>query len=378
MRALVHRTGLAGALVALAAGCTSGNSAIQPPYQSVNISTTGKLQFAVGTAAVGLPPPSSGPATAQLGLNTVVTFRKADGTSAFAVNMPVITGPPGFVVPNVCQAGIDGGTNHISGLAQMSSARSTFGTTGQAALYGFGPNNYNVSGSTPFGNYSVPFYAAAASNSSNCSSSSSGSYPATAFYGVAPAFPSTSVASFAGYNLGFVDFLATPVSGTYGLAVTVPTSPGSSQGAYTYHALAALNATRVLPVFTAASFNPNTSGGGTVSVKLPAGTREAYAQLSDSTSGATFGFAFHSSSSQALGAGSMSPCDSFELVAVGFDYPALEAAAPKNTAQTPPIVGSHGQSDVTVSFPAVGQMPPASSSSGCSSSGSSRVRRKDS
>jgi hypothetical protein len=344
------------------AACTSGNSAIQPPYQSVNISQIGKLQFAVGTANIALGGSSSD--GSFVGLNTVETFRKADGTSATAVNTPAITGPSGFVVPTSCQAGNDAGTNMITGVAQQSTATTTFGTGGQATLYGFGPNNYGPSGSVVFGDYALPFYFDTLPGSS-CSSSSG--YPTTAFYGVPPAFPGTSIAGFPGYNLGFVDFAAKPVSGSYGLAVTVPTSPGSSQPPYTYHASASMSATRVLPVFDAISFVPTINGGGTVHAGLPAGATEAYVQLIDFNSGAEFGFAYHASSSQTLANGSLANCDTVEVVGVAFDYRALEAAAPKNTAQTPPIKGTHGQSDVSQSLPQFVQLPPSSSSSGCSS-----------
>jgi hypothetical protein len=349
-------------------GCTSGNSAIQPPYQSTNISTVGKLQFEVGTATIAMQSSSVEP---YIGLNTVVTFRQSGGDSATAVNTPVITGPPGFKVPNSPGAGDDAGTNHISGSPQStSSASTTFGEVGQATLYGFGPNNYYTSGSTYFGNFAVPFY-----NDQLAGSTSSGGYPQTAFYGVPPAFPASPVSGFPGFNLGFVDFIAPAVSGTYQLAVTVPTAPGSSQAPYTYHANASMKISRVLPVFDGGAFTSNASGGGHVKVVLPAGTNEAYVQIVDFYSGAQFGLAFHGSSTQTLPDGSLAPCDVYELIGAAFDYPALEAAAPKNTQQTPKIRGSHGQDDVTVSYPQFGQVPPPPSSSGCSSSSSGHTRK---
>jgi len=343
------------------AGCTSGNSAVQPPYQSKSVSQSGKLQFAVGTATIETLT-ASGSTPGFIGLNTVVTFRQAGGESATAVNTPVITGPPAFVVPNSVQAFHDAGTNHISANAQgTSNVTTTFGTIGQATLYGFGPNNYNISGSAPFGNYAVPFY-----NDLLPPASSSGSYPSTTFYGAPPAFPTTSIAGFPGYNLGFVDFAATPVSGTYSLAVNVPVASGLSQGAANYNASANLNAARVLPVFTGIAFTGNSSGGGALKVSLPAGSTEAYVQLNDLVTGALFGFAFHASGTQTLGAGSLSPCDFFAVIGAAFDYPAIEAAAPKNTDWTPKIVGAAGQDDVSVSLPAGGQMPPPSAGGKCS------------
>ncbi|MBV9103540.1 MAG: hypothetical protein JO060_08105 [Candidatus Eremiobacteraeota bacterium] len=333
-------------LVAALGGCTSGNSAIEPPFQSVNVSQIGKLQFSVGTANIMISP-SGG---VFVGLNTVVTFRKANGTSAFAVNTPVITGPAGFVVPKSGQAGADAGTSHISGTPQLGSTVTTFGTSGQATLYGFGPNNYGPSGSFPPGNYALPFYADVMPGYS-----SSSPYPQTTFYGVPPAFPPSSIIT--GYNLGFVDFAAKAVSGTYQLAVTVPVSPGSSQQTFTYTASASMNAARPLPDFLTATFTPDKNGGGTVNIGLPPGATEAYAQLNDTTSGAIFGFAFHSSTSQTLPDGSLSSGDGYSFVAVAFDYPALEAAAPKSTVQTPKIVGPSGQDDVTVTYPQTGSAP---------------------
>jgi hypothetical protein len=361
----VAKSAFAGVLLAaLAAGCTSGNSAIQPPFTSVNISQIGKLQFAVGTANLQMPPPSSGGSGGTfVGLNTVVTFRKADGTSAFAVNTPKITGPAGFVVPNSAFAGSDGGTNTITGSPQTpTSTNTTFGQQGQATLYGFGPNNYGVSGSAPFGNYDLPFYADVLPGFS-----SSNTYPETAFYGVPPAFPQGQVSGFSGFNPGFVDFAAKPVSGSYNLAVTVPTSPGSSQPSFTYNTAASMSASRVLPVFSGITFSPTAAGGATIAVTLPAGATEAYMQVSDLSSGAMYGLEYPHSGSQTLPGGSFAGCDVVALVGVAFDYPALEAAEPMNVSQTPNIKGSHNQDDISVNFPIEAQIA-ASGGGSCSSS----------
>lgn len=327
------------------AGCTSGNSAIEPAFQSVNISTLGKLQFAVGTANIAYPA-----GTQFVGLNTVETFRQASGASAFGVNSPQIVGPPGFVVPSSAAAGSDAGTNTINSTPQGGTTSTTFGTSGEATLYGFGPNNYDTSGTANFGNYSLPFYTDTLGD---------GLYPAHTFYGLPPAFPAPPAGTgFKGYNPGFVDFAAAAVSGTYRLNVTIPTSAGSSQGPFTYSASTVLNAATVLPPFAQPIFTPAATGpGGTVTVTFPAGVMQALVEVTDTTSGASESLLFNTTGVQTdtvIGRG-----DTYQIIAVGFDYNAFAPAAPANGSQTPPIVGPSGQDDITVSAP-LGGVAPAS------------------
>jgi hypothetical protein len=67
----------------------------------------------------------------------------------------------------------------VAGCTSGNSA-TTFGTSGAATLYGFGPNNYGTSAAALYGTYPLPFYADLLGG---------GSYPATEFNGLPPAFP---------------------------------------------------------------------------------------------------------------------------------------------------------------------------------------------
>ncbi len=331
--------------VAAFAGCTSGNSAIEPPFQSANISTLGKLQFAVGTANIAYPA-----GTQFIGLNTVETFRQPSGASAFGVTSPQIIGPPRFVIPASTAAGNDARTNTMNSTAQGGTANTTFGMSGDATLYGFGPNNYDSSGTPNFGNYALPFYTDKLGD---------GMYPTFTFYGLPPAFPSPPAdTGFKGYNPGFVDFAAAAVSGTYKLNVTIPTSAGSSQGPFSYAASATLNAGKVLPPFAQPIFSPAATGpGGTVAVTFPVGVMQALVEVNDTTSATSESLLFSTSGSQSdtiIARG-----DSYQIIAAGFDYNAFAPAAPANQSQTPAILGPNGQDDVTVSAP-FGGIAPAS------------------
>ena len=98
-------------------GCTSGNSAIEPPFHSTSLADL-KLQFAVGTANIGIAGPSGSGQAQFVGLNTVVTFRQPDGSSGTLLNTPAISGPPSLRIPATADAGTDAGSNHISGSPQ--------------------------------------------------------------------------------------------------------------------------------------------------------------------------------------------------------------------------------------------------------------------
>jgi len=368
---------------AAATGCTSGNSAIAPAFQSANISQIGKLQFAVGTANIaGLAvagarvkrakagQAASGP---QVYLNTVVTFRQASGSSAFAVDEPQIVGPSGFTVPSTSDAYTDGGTNTINSTPQSPSApasqMTTFGTAGQAQLYGFGPGNAVISGSPGFGVYSLPFYAA------NLGFPSSATPQQMPFAGTAPTFSLPSTAGFPGFNEGFTDFAATAVSGSYTLNVTIPTSPGSSQKSYTYTKSATLNAGKILPTFQTPQITPNADGSVAVTLVAPTGVSEAYGEFfvpSPSGGGTNYTLFYRFSNgpteTQVLPAGTLGTCTGFVVESVGFDYPAYEAIGAVNRSQTPTIVGSSGQDDITVSAPATGETVGPSSNPSCGSS----------
>lgn len=359
---------LAGAslLFALTA-CTSGNTAIPPSQTGPNPLTIGKLQFAVGTANVAGTP----------GLNTVVTYRKADGTSAVLLSTPAIVGPTGFVVPSTTDstgaalAGNDAGTNSITGSAHptvgTAAAPTTFGASGGAFGYGFQPDNSTTAGSASFARYPLPFYTTGRQ---------------LRYIAGPPAFPQTRdgnyATGFAGWTLGFTDFLATPVAGTYALNLTIPTGFNASGNPTSgvVSASATLGSTALLPTFAAPTFAPDSAGGGTASVTVPAGVTDAYVIIVDSAAGATDCFpgtqsrpvyyALHTTTtgSQSLvlppnlgptGPGfantrSLCSGDAYRVYAVGFDYDATGAAPPTSTSIAPSIVGPSGQSDVTASL----------------------------
>lgn len=340
----------AGALAVFASGCTSGNSAIEPPFQSANISTLGVLKFAVGTANIAQEDGSA----ALTGLNTVVTFRNSRGDSAFAVDSPQIVGPAGFLVPAATTlAGVDAGTNTINYTPQIGGNPTTFGQSGSATIYGFGPNNYTTSGAAPFGTFQLPMYNDILSG---------GTYEPQSFDGLPPAFPAPPAGTgFTGYNLGFVDFAAKAVSGTYALNVLIPTSAGSSQQPYTYTASATLLASKVLPTLSGPVFTPDSTGtGGTLAVTFPAGVVEIVVEIADETAGgeSTYVFTTAASAPQSVPDGTFaSNTDEYLVSAVGCDYDAFALAAPANMQQSPNVVGPAGQDDITVAAPQDDTLP---------------------
>jgi hypothetical protein len=400
------RTALAAGATAIAlCACTSGNSAVEPPFHSTSLANL-KLQFAVGTANIGTEPNGSGVQGQTTGLNTVVTFRQTDGDSAVLLDTPAITGPPAFRVPNAPDAGTDAGTNHITAQQQTIPGGSpppggTFAQTGGAFGFGFAPDNTDTFGSANCGLYPLPFYASAASGGSGFPSFPSGSSSSGAVSSVnqdiggPPAFPTTmngtvppcTNQAFFGYSEGFVDFVARPVSGAYSLSVLVPTAAGSSTPPTTFTASATLRADRVLPPMPPPSLALDGKGGGTVTVDVPNGVSETFVEIYDlsgnchSPSGPQWFTIMtrasgvqHLSLPDNLGAGppnaptqslcapaSSFPGDTYLVWASGVDFPAFEASYPGNRAASPAIAGGAGQADVTTSFPTLGSTGSSSS-----------------
>jgi hypothetical protein len=333
-----------GGLIALPA-CTSGQSAVVPAATSVNVAATTKLQFAVGTANIA----------GTAGLNTVVTFRSTNGTSAALVNSPSIAGPAGFKVPadpNV-QGNVDSGTSNITSTPQLGSTATTFGTAWGAFGYGFVPDNSGTSGAAVFNVPMLPFYVA----NTMANPFAQLPYilgPDNSLY-VAP----TGVSGFPGFALGFADFAATPVAGTYNLTVGLGSAGGGSITSPT--AAATLTSTALLPLFTTPTYVSDGKGGGTITVTVPAGVSEAVIEVGDgsaSTGAVTVVGTFTTTSTGAqtftVPDGSIAEKDFAVIYGVGFDYPALQASPIGNgVPQTPTIVGANGQADVTTSAPAV-------------------------
>ena len=335
-----------GGLIALPA-CTSGQSAIVPPSKGANLTATSVLQFAVGTANIA----------GTAGLNTVVTFRQRNGLAATLVNTPSITGPAGFVVPSTGDSKTDGGTASITGSPQtpsgVASTKTTFGQGGGAFAYGFAPLNINQTGTPNFGAYRLPFY---------------GTSQAQYLIGPGNTYVSnfrdgTQAPGFGGYASGFTDFMASPIPGIYSLTVHVALGGGGSTP--DFNATANLSSTALLPPFQPPTYVGDGNGGGTVSLIVPSGVSEALVFVADTTSGITYTLLTRTQGAQTLSLGdalgpivngvaapSLKTNDNVTVYAVGFDYPAIEAAPiGANPAQSPVIVGANGQADVTTSDP---------------------------
>jgi hypothetical protein len=332
--------------------CTSGQSAVVPPSTSVNVTAISKLQFAVGTANIAGTP----------GLNTVVTFRQTDGLSGTLLNTPRIVGPHGFVVPADPNnpTNTDVGANVINGSPQVASGAAststTFGLSGGAFAYGFAPLNSDVTGTPNFGAFALPFYAAASAQQSYILG------PGNAFV---PNFRDGTIPGFPGYASGFTDFASAPVAGTYTLTVTVPTS---GQVIAPFTAAATLKSTALLGAFATPIFASDTTGGGAVTVTVPAGCREALIYVVDTTAGLSYTFETTAPGTQTItipddigpilsgvAGPTLAAGDAVSVFAAGFDYPAIEASPiGKNPPQTPKITGANGQADITTSAAASG------------------------
>ena len=347
---LTHNAIAAIALLGLAvSGCSSGASGIEPPFTAVNLNAN-KVQLAVGVATY-----YNATGVAQ-GLNTVTTFRQPNGLSGTLLNTPTLTGP--FVVPAASSAGIDAGTNHISGSPQAlpgtTAVKTTFAQNGGVFAYGFNPENSTTSGAAQFAKYAQPFFDTLDTGAK------------VKFIGGPPAYPNTQTPSFPsgfqGFPEGFTIFALTPVAGAYNLSVNVPSA--NNAGATLTSPTATLSNTAGLPAFVAApTFASTGAGGGTVSCVVPAGATETIIDLRDTVAGTFYtavvqgGGAVSATFADNLGpqtaAKPTSPTlvatDTYEINCIGADYPAFEAGPPTNLAQLPTIVGGNGQADLTIS-----------------------------
>jgi hypothetical protein len=376
---------------ALLAAC-SGSSvqqSIVPTTTSVN-PLSAKLQFAVGTANIA----------GVVGLNTLVTLRQTAagyvGTSLLS-NAPTITGPSGFVVPAATDAYGDAGTAMISSFIPTSVSspppQTTFdpdadGATGNylASSYGFFPGVVDNSGLTPsLSPGPMPFYSA-----ENSAFATSGPL---LYIGGPPAFippghpngpqDGSFASGFYGYTLGFVDFQATPVSGSYGLNVVIPTGINTTTGVESYGSLSAtatLNSTTVLPAWTTApSFTTDGTGGGTITTNFttPGAATEEYIELVDDgptaspaptpciTSGSyPYYYTFKVTPGVAtvavpdnIGAAevgktpspTLCPGDAVDVYGFAVDYPLFSSAFPQSDGNAAPTITTTGQDDVTTS-----------------------------
>jgi hypothetical protein len=375
----------AGAIVV---GCGNGGAS-EPPVTSLDPAATSRLQFAVGVATMSY---NGGTSTAY-GLNTVETLRQKDGLSGTLYNIPMIIGPSKFYVytstetGNVVQsAGSDFGTNHVTWgtlnqVQWLGPQRGPKQSTSGAFGYGLcacnsdsGPGN----GFTPlYEAYNLPIY---------------GNDEET-WYGGPPSFPAAGPQLLAlgweGYSLGFTDFAVQPVIGTYHMYAAVPPaydtpqnptpSPGPNGTPTPAPGILAAGAQLTnltgLPAFSIPGFKPDGKGGGTVELDVPAGATEAAAivfALKNSglgncvlahTTDAYYTVVTHKGGVQGLvlsddlgpltqsgqKSATICPGGTYEVYAVGADWPLYEASYPSNLSQLPVIKGANGQADVTTS-----------------------------
>lgn len=364
------RTLAALALAGLGAGCTSGNSGIEPGFTAVNLNQN-KLQLAVGVAtfynAAGAVTP---------GVNLVATFRQPNGLSATLLNTPTFTGP--FTVPaaaagttsngrttnaalgrGTCSPNVDAGTGHITGSPQAlpgtTAQCTTLGQAGGVFAYGIAPDNSTTSGAAQFQGYLQPFF-------------TTFDIGRVAFFGGPPAYANAQTPSyptgFPGYSQGWTIFAVPPVAGAYNASVNVASAnnPGATITAPTATLANAIG----LPAFAAPPvFTPDGAGGGTVTCTAPAGVTETIVDLQDTDAvssavlyytvvaqgGGNVTATFAANLGTVSGSGTVRPTlktgDSYTVQCIGVDYPAFEAGPPTNTQQAPSLGG--GQSDITIS-----------------------------
>ncbi len=325
-----------GGLIALPA-CTSGNTAFEPPTTVANLNAN-QLQFQVGTANY----------SGTTYLNTVVTFRQANGLSALLDDTPVITLP--FVNTGATGANVDAGTHVISGAAQppngAAATNDTFGTAVGAFSYGFLASNSATSGANnstfyPAGNRS-PYYSTA--------------FTPRAFY-IGPPFSvnfkdGTYPSTFLGFPSGFTTFALTPTTGAYSLAVSIT---GTSTTVPTYTANTTMNSTATLPAYPAPVYTTDGAGGGTVALTVPAGVTETLVEIVDTTAGNYYSIEVKGTGPQTatladnlgpVAAGvagpSIPPGNGVRVIAVGFDYPALEAVPMSSSPPQAPVINNAG------------------------------------
>jgi hypothetical protein len=377
---------------AMLAGCGANGTSPIPPTNPAPVANN-VLQFAVGT--VNLYGTSEG-------VNFVITYRQPSsgfnpGDSGALVSTPSLHLPFKIAIPMGSSVPYDGtstawtgpsghekGRDVISSTSQSPNASNvtTFGQSGGA--FGIGIEPFNLYGpadapypgliNSPFqvAPYPVPLYANGLPSGAGANILEPwGGPPAFDLLGngQSPVGNSQVPTGQAGLSMGLDIFALKPVTGTYGVNVVVATSSKS----FSQNAQAHLDAGKTLPAATASTFVANGKGGGTLSVKLPAGVREAYLQVSDYGSSASSSACNSSGGSSSVviyytllvrhsgtyslpdsagpgGTSSICPGDRFTVQTIGFDYPMYEASYPASLHDPkPPILGPRGQDDVTIS-----------------------------
>jgi hypothetical protein len=396
-------------------GCSSDNAAGGNPGTVVN-TNLGKLQLAVGTANIFGDTPDS----AVVGLNVVETFRQSKGEqttgdSNALVDSPTLSGP--FILPTTpgtpdgAGATIEtgpgpsdagGSTMNSTGQPDPGAATvdaSTFGVSTNASGQGLEPFNFTAvdtqSNGTPYTYvpYVQPLFDPAYGSDLNSFTPWGGppAYdPDKDGLGVRDGNPIPSGVDGVSLGLDVFEGVA-PATGTYNLAVTVAKNGG---GVNTSTASATLGSPALLPAITPATIALDGTGGGTVTVALPAGVTEALVQIEDigppqtgatgcnsanfvpvyytieasasgtytlpdaigpgtpAAPGVTLCTAAQNQAATTAAGGTMVTAtgDVFMVQTIGFDYPAYEASYPQSNGNpAPTIVGASGQSDITIS-----------------------------
>ena len=381
------------AILGLAACSGSGTNPASTTQENLSANV---LQFSVGTANIA----------GVTGLNVVATYRQPAGAlhagdSAVAVDSPTLTtagalpatagSPDGFYSTiETGPAPIELGTHSMTSTGQNQSTPSTFGRSGGVFSLGIEPFNYGEGGQpdsiTP---YVQPLYGP---------SGSSSGLNAFIPWGGPPAFDPNHDGEgtrdgkiYPNGTLGIEEGLdvfssITPVAGPYTLSVAIPANTGT----VSFTKTAGLASTTPLPDVVGPTPVLDGSGGLTFTATLPPGVTEAYVQVVDiglvASSGSGAGTSCNGSSpgvptyytvvvrpgslSGTIGdasgpLGTPSICtsaqnttqnsgnttlgDAFTVQLIGFDYPVYEASPTISQSPNPAIVGSAGQSDVTIS-----------------------------
>jgi hypothetical protein len=382
-------------LASLLAGCTSGQLGVEPPVHQADVANGTALQFAVGTARF---------ATGSVYLNTVVTYRQANGLSGTLYNTPSIAGPAGFVVPNnAITAGppplTDIGTNTILATPPTqpgtTAVVTTFGQSGGAFAYGFAPANSNEGGTANYpqlllnGAANNALYRDAASNvvvgpgqgataalaggggalidsySSPFYLSSRNRIPYLLGPPLVPDFHNgTFPPGFLGYPSGFTIFATAPVAGSYTLTVVVPGNSPGAPPVTTKTATGTVTATAGLPAEPVPAVASTGGGGASFTVAAPpAGVTKQILYVVDVSSangaptfysidvsaGGTFALSTANGPTNAQGQHVAPFKDGDPLFAyvVGADYDFVAPAPPGNTQQSPALPA---QADVSTSL----------------------------
>jgi hypothetical protein len=380
-----------GGLFALPA-CTSNQSAAQPS-KAIGNTSVDELQFQVGTANYA----------GTTFLNMVSTFRQPNGLSALLVNTPSIALPftntapavlPGGVCPNTCTivAGDDSGQPRISGTTIQNNGvippdPRTFPQTVGAFAYGIIAANVSTTGADTLTFYPStssanqfgvpptegqlairqPIYGAAVTPAITQRAFYVGEPFAPIFLdgslGLSEGGGANGVPAFNGYPSGFTTVALTPTLGTYTMTTGLP---NASSPIPTFTSTTTMTSLAVLPVMPTPVFTSDGLGGGSFALTVPAGIRETAIFIRDlAPSGATIFYytvVSHATGAQtitipdnigpvanttpAVAGGTGHPTfnagDGLSFVAIGFDYPAMEAVPIGSGLPQAPIINNSG------------------------------------